>query len=57
MKQSKTKITIKDYIKANRKGSRDAELEVSSGFSSKHKIHNSKKAYKRAKHNWEKEDE
>jgi hypothetical protein len=36
-----------DYIKANRKGSRDAELEDSSGFNSVHKIHKSVKNYTR----------
>ena len=38
-----------DYIKSNRKGSREAELEFSTGFSSKHKIHKSKKTYTRKK--------
>lgn len=36
-----------DYIKANRRGSREAELENQSGWNSKHKIHTTKKAYKR----------
>jgi len=36
-----------DYIKANRKGSRDAELENSTGFNSMHKVHPSKKTYNR----------
>jgi len=36
-----------DYVKANRKGSRDAEIETSSGFISKHKVHKSKKSYTR----------
>lgn len=36
-----------DYIKANRKGSRDAELENSTGFNSVHKVHKNKKAYTR----------
>ena len=34
-------------LKANRKGSRDAELEFSTGFVSKHKVHKSKKTYNR----------
>lgn len=38
---------LMDYIKANRKGSREAELEDSNGFKSKHKIHKSKKSYTR----------
>jgi len=36
-----------DYIKANRKGSRDAELENENGWTPKHKIHKSKKEYSR----------
>lgn len=40
-----------DYIKANRKGSREAELENQTGWSSKHAVHPSKKQYSRkAKH-------
>ena len=42
MKQNK-----RDYIKANRKGSRDAELEDKTGWTSKHKIHKSSKTYNR----------
>ncbi|MCK9446746.1 hypothetical protein M0Q50_07805 [bacterium] len=41
------RITQEDYIKANRKGSRDAELEISNGFNTMHKIHKSKKSYNR----------
>lgn len=37
----KMKITENDYLKANRKGSRDAEMENSSGWKSTHKIHKS----------------
>jgi hypothetical protein len=36
-----------DYIKANRKGSRAAALENSTGFTSIHKVHKSKKQYTR----------
>ena len=36
-----------DYIKANRKGSRDAELEDSTGFKGTHKVHKSVKNYSR----------
>jgi len=36
-----------DYLKANRKGSRLAEIENSNGFISKHKVHKSKKSYTR----------
>jgi hypothetical protein len=35
------------YIKANRKGSRDAELFFENGWKSKNKIHKSKKNYDR----------
>jgi hypothetical protein len=40
-------FTKKDYIKANRKGSRDAELENSSGWKAIRKIHTSKRTYTR----------
>ncbi len=36
-----------DYVKANRKGNRDAELKMCTGFISKHKVHKSKKNYTR----------
>jgi len=36
-----------DYIKANRKGNRDAELENEEGWVAKHKIHRSTKNYSR----------
>ena len=36
-----------DIIKASRRGSREAELENSTGFTSVHKVHKSKKAYSR----------
>jgi hypothetical protein len=36
-----------DYIKANRKGSREAELESENGFTAKHKVHKSQKTYSR----------
>jgi hypothetical protein len=35
------------YLKANRRGSREAELEGLTGFTSKHKVHKSKKTYSR----------
>ena len=38
---------IKSYIKANRKGSRDAELEDSTGWTAVRKVHRSKKTYTR----------
>lgn len=36
-----------DVIKASRKGSREAELETSTGFNGTHKVHKSKKSYSR----------
>jgi len=36
-----------DYIKANRKGSRVAELSVENGWVSTHKVHRSDKSYNR----------
>lgn len=36
-----------DYIKANRRGSREAELENENGWKAKHKVHHSKKNYSR----------
>ena len=38
---------LKDYIKANRRGSREAELENSTGFVAVSKPHRSKKIYTR----------
>ena len=43
----KPKDKHKDYIKASRKGSRDAELENSSGWKAIRKIHRSKRTYNR----------
>jgi hypothetical protein len=45
-KNNKT-FSFDDYIKANRRGSREAELEDSTGWNSKHKIHKTPKDYKR----------
>ncbi len=38
---------VSDYIKANRKGSRDAELSFEGGWKAKLKVHPSKKTYSR----------
>jgi len=43
----KKKNKHKDYIRASRKGSRDAELENSTGFKAVHKVHKSQKNYSR----------
>ena len=42
------KNQVSDYVKANRKGARDAELELThNGWVSKNKVHKSKKNYSR----------
>lgn len=41
------KTNLMDYVKANRKGSREAELELRTGWISVHKVHKSKKSYNR----------
>ena len=47
-KLSKVKeFTTLDFIKANRVGSKQAEQECEHGFTSKHKVHKSKKTYSR----------
>lgn len=47
-KNKKSSITLEDYIKANRKGNREAEMELlGPGFHSKNKIHKSEKIYTR----------
>ena len=46
-----------DYIKANRRGSREAELEDQTGWSAKEKVHKSKKNYSRKGKNKKKYDE
>ena len=50
-KKGKNRSHIEIYIAANRKGSRDAELENSPGFKSVHKVHKSKKTYNRKSKN------
>ena len=47
-KNKKSSITLEDYIKANRKGNREAEMELlGPGFHSKNRIHRSEKIYTR----------
>jgi hypothetical protein len=41
------KITQADYLKANRIGSREAEIENSNGWNSKIRVHKSAKTYSR----------
>jgi hypothetical protein len=38
-------MKLDDYIKANRKGSGDAELSFENGWKAKHRVHRSKKNY------------
>ena len=45
------KNKLSSYIKASRKGSREAELENSTGWKAVLKIHKSKKIYSRNKKN------
>lgn len=44
---NKMKITQKDYIKAIKKGNREAELSFSNGWTSKNEIFKSGKNYSR----------
>ena len=45
----KTRNSTMEYVKANRRGSREAELENSTGWSSSNKVHKDKNAYSRKK--------
>lgn len=47
MKNDKLHITTADFIKANKIGSRNAELEISTFFVCTHKVHKSPKNYTR----------
>ncbi len=46
---TKFKINPDDVQKANRRGSREAELDITKGFPKSHTAHKNKKAYKRNK--------
>ena len=46
-KKKPKKISFFEWLKAIRKGSREAELENSTGFNRKLKIHKNKKKYHR----------
>ncbi len=43
----KAKNTLKDYIKANRKACREAEIDEHKHAVSRHRVHRSKKIYDR----------
>jgi len=46
--KTKRQGTLSDYIKAAKRGSREAEMEIKGpGFHSMHKVHKSKKTYTR----------
>ncbi|MCR4920553.1 MAG: hypothetical protein K5945_02435 [Bacteroidaceae bacterium] len=48
MKKRRYTITLNDYIRANRKASRDAEQELlGPGFHAHNRVHDSKKTYSR----------
>ena len=47
---------VSDYVRAARKGSREASLENSTGWVSVHKVHKSKRTYDRKKFKIEKEE-
>lgn len=47
MKKNLKNNHLDDYIKANRRGSREAELENDGKFKSKHKVHKNFKKYSR----------
>lgn len=50
IKNSKKRITLEDYIKAAKRGNREAEQELMGpGFHSMHCIHHSRKTYTRKK--------
>lgn len=47
MRKKKLTQKLKDYIKANRKGGREAYLENKTGFVAQSRTHKSKKQYNR----------
>lgn len=47
MKKNKKNNQLDDFIKASRKGSREAELENNPGFKSNHRVHKTLKKYSR----------
>ncbi|MDR2040812.1 MAG: hypothetical protein LBP98_00645 [Tannerella sp.] len=48
----KKREKLSAYIKANRRGCREAELEVSAGWTAKTKVHRNKKKYDRKDRSW-----
>lgn len=48
MKKQRMHISLDDYIKANKRGNREAEQEIlGPGFHRVHQVHKSKKVYTR----------
>lgn len=45
--KKKYRSFLENYLKANRRGSREAELEQTHDFAARHKVHHSKKSYSR----------
>ncbi len=54
MTPKKKTTCLTDYLKSNRKGSREAELVISPGWTAKDRPHKNKKKYdrKREKRDW-----
>ena len=54
MKQKQKNNFLSDYLKSNRKGSREAELMISAGWTAKDRPHKNRKMYdrKRGKRDW-----
>jgi hypothetical protein len=54
MNQRQNPTHLYDYLKSNRKGSREAELMISPGWTAKDRPHKSRKMYdrKREKRDW-----
>lgn len=46
-KKTKKEVSLDMYLKANKRGSREAELEFATGFRTVHKAHKTAKDYKR----------
>lgn len=51
--RKKKSITLDDYLRASRRGSREAEQELlGPGFHSHNRVHKSKKLYSRKRDKW-----
>ncbi len=58
MNQKRKNNHLSDYLKSNRKGSREAELMISPGWTAKDRPHKNRKMYdrKREKRDWKNDD-